>query len=802
MALSSRPLFNFAHTERLARGEMLINTGRLATPSWQLPPHGVSKLESAVVPERLHRLPPTNINRVQSLAGVSEEIWAARNIEVLRVDEGEAKGVRSSTGMQWRGKWEIPEKTLRPPASSGAITTRKNPGMIMPGAMFQRLQCSPMGLARPEPRPQHYRTSFGRFGSPGEGSSGEWRRIPVDVLQTLAESMPDRVAAVIAAIVLGLDTEASRQFAKAVCVGMIHNNTLICCDCSFFYIYSTSVSGDKVVLDVMSSAVHTEASEAERSKRGKRDIPEKTCRPAASSSAIPTCEYSRVTPPGIEPSSPWWVASSLTTLPPRPPVAVCKEVSATSCTCKFGNLIGANLGGWRDEAKEAGRKAWANRSRPDTNTEEFRRLEGVASYMTMMVEAARRFEGENFSLEAVNDGRTYMYSWSAAPISGAFQRVFQQLSFIRCCCNHARALVQCVKSLAQSSKHVEAPAYLSLELRHSAPEIHVFLRNYLRAKVHESHLLYLYNTDHDLTSSTTCQTRILVHSGRYVKRTMYLRVQGQEASERYGRHSHACLVSHRSYAQGAQCFSPNALLYKLDLVGNEYGRAHVVVAAVLYVHVRSNGGRDCRPETRLLHHTQRRMKTLIALGEQPTKAFVCIGRKMHLAAPTTYFVEPSSHLWAGNPQLRARAQPDSPASHIEFFDVITSLKFATIVGGKPENPIITKSEEYSLHCSSESIVYIQNAITLLACQRIKECVTLNDYIRQKVKSKDRNRVRLERASQKQSLDTYKTPYDRVKRYRERKINTKASDCVNVGAYSRNEHERPNPIFYLLFLLQI
>ncbi|KAJ8884562.1 hypothetical protein PR048_016419 [Dryococelus australis] len=80
-------------------------------------------------------------------------------------------------------------------------------------AVVRRQQCSPIVLARPEPRPQPYRTSLGRIGSPGEGSSGrpksivqlmEWlqeelRRVPMDVLQTLVESMPDRVAAVIAA---------------------------------------------------------------------------------------------------------------------------------------------------------------------------------------------------------------------------------------------------------------------------------------------------------------------------------------------------------------------------------------------------------------------------------------------------------------------------------------------------------------------------------------------------------------------------------------------------------------------------
>jgi hypothetical protein len=57
---------------------------------------------------------------------------------------------------------------------------------------------------------------------------------------------------------------------------------------------------------------------------------------------------------------------------------------------------------------------------------------------------------------------------------------------------------------------------------------------------------------------------------------------------------------------------------------------------------------------------------------------------------------------------------------------------------------------------------------------------MSAYTRQKAKSKYTNRIRLERASQEQSSDTHKTPYDRVKRCRERK-KMKASERVNDGA---------------------
>ncbi|KAJ8872695.1 hypothetical protein PR048_026308 [Dryococelus australis] len=62
---------------------------------------------------------------------------------------------------------------------------------------------------------------------------------------------------------------------------------------------------------------------------------------------------------------------------------------------------------------------------------------------------------------------------------------------------------------------------------------------------------------------------------------------------------------------------------------------------------------------------------------------------------------------------------------------------------------------------------------------VRELNTMSAYTRQKAKSNYRYRIRLERVSQKQSSDTHKTPYDRVKRCRERKINIMASERVNV-----------------------
>ncbi|KAJ8881872.1 hypothetical protein PR048_018358 [Dryococelus australis] len=72
-------------------------------------------------------------------------------------------------------------------------------------------------------------------------------------------------------------------------------------------------------------------------------------------------------------------------------------------------------------------------------------------------------------------------------------------------------------------------------------------------------------------------------------------------------------------------------------------------------------------------------------------------------------------------------------------------------------------------------------VDLVFLYRSREGLLQDGTLFLRAQSKYRNRIRLERASQKQSSDTHKTPYDRVKRCRERKINIKASERVNVDA---------------------
>ncbi|KAJ8876261.1 hypothetical protein PR048_024171 [Dryococelus australis] len=72
------------------------------------------------------------------------------------------------------------------------------------------------------------------------------------------------------------------------------------------------------------------------------------------------------------------------------------------------------------------------------------------------------------------------------------------------------------------------------------------------------------------------------------------------------------------------------------------------------------------------------------------------------------------------------------------------------------------------HAGSYYVVCVQlpNDILWQWRKKLRKLNTMSAYDRQKAKSKYRNRIRLERSSQKQSNDIHKIPYDRVKRCRE------------------------------------
>ncbi|KAJ8891136.1 hypothetical protein PR048_010650 [Dryococelus australis] len=98
-----------------------------------------------------YRLAPRKVGNDEGKVVKLREIRVALNNEVLRADGGEM----SNAGVQGRGKWEIPEKTSRPAASSGTIPTCKNPKQIRPGFEpgSQRRDTSRRLTAQP-PRPR------------------------------------------------------------------------------------------------------------------------------------------------------------------------------------------------------------------------------------------------------------------------------------------------------------------------------------------------------------------------------------------------------------------------------------------------------------------------------------------------------------------------------------------------------------------------------------------------------------------------------------------------------------------------
>ncbi|KAJ8876047.1 hypothetical protein PR048_023955 [Dryococelus australis] len=85
---------------------------------------------------------------------VDAEIRAAFKIEVLRTDEGEARWVRSSTGMKGLRKRENLEKIRQPAASSGRIPTCEGPGTASQGIEHDSPSLEASNLTTTPPRLQ------------------------------------------------------------------------------------------------------------------------------------------------------------------------------------------------------------------------------------------------------------------------------------------------------------------------------------------------------------------------------------------------------------------------------------------------------------------------------------------------------------------------------------------------------------------------------------------------------------------------------------------------------------------------
>ncbi|KAJ8889208.1 hypothetical protein PR048_008706 [Dryococelus australis] len=136
--------------------------------------------------------------------------------------------------------------------------------------------------------------------------------------------------------------------------------------------------------------------------------------------------------------------------------------------------------------------------------------------------------------------------------------------------------------------------------------------------------------------------------------------------------------------------------------------------------------------------------------------------------------------------------PFEPRHQGEVHDASESLSRTAVMRMFPLSLPGNTEKKYEIapHCTMPPVMW--EFRSTIKSEFVHSSVPLHTRGRQKANSKYRNRIRLERASQKQSRDTHNAPYDRVKRCRERKINTKASERVNVdGEYSSEQDQHTN-----------
>ncbi|KAJ8866598.1 hypothetical protein PR048_032458 [Dryococelus australis] len=260
---------------------------------------GAALEQRAVLPRRLHR---RNILEVELKQGVrkvrSHREWTILSYSVFqRCKDPGAIDIRNPN--QGAGKRETPEKTRRPTATSGTIPTCENP-VARPGsepgtpwweasaARAQRLACSPPAKVNRGSIPGRVAPNFRKFGIVPDDAA--CRRGFLGYLP-FPPSLRSGAAPYVASPPSAL---------KPMMLRAAHIFSLT----SFTSVFRADEGKARYVATL-------------NARGGKRDIPEKTRRPAALFDTIPTCENSGTTQLTIEPRSPWWETSSLTTKPQR-----------------------------------------------------------------------------------------------------------------------------------------------------------------------------------------------------------------------------------------------------------------------------------------------------------------------------------------------------------------------------------------------------------------------------------------------------------------------------------------------------
>ncbi|KAJ8868657.1 hypothetical protein PR048_030196 [Dryococelus australis] len=224
----------------------------------------------------------------------------------------------------WRGKREIPEETRRPTASSGTVPNLR--------------ELNPLRLARSSEPMRAIEVSMARRQNGRAGEAGDLRYLSRGSPHAKVREWPGRGSNPIR-------LEIRHNLCPFEYSGQGWSTKV-----DFKSTYSTAYQLYTIIINeircttslkLKESAVHKVGSSSDESSlrrtptklfeifeahkqrhgRGEREILEKTRRPSASSSKIPTYENSRATSPGIEPGLPRWETSSLTTTAPRPAVS-------------------------------------------------------------------------------------------------------------------------------------------------------------------------------------------------------------------------------------------------------------------------------------------------------------------------------------------------------------------------------------------------------------------------------------------------------------------------------------------------
>ncbi|KAJ8867487.1 hypothetical protein PR048_031289 [Dryococelus australis] len=246
---------------------------------------------------------------------------------------------------------------------------------------------------------------------------------------------------------------------------------------------------------------------------GKPEYPEKTRRPAASSSTIPTCENPDVNPPGIEPGSPCWEASALATAPPLPLPRPDDLQTLAAKECQY-ELVARTLQHGPTGTKQA-----------------------LSNFALVTTYASQRQQTHEADVPAVI---------CQSDLIGMHEQ-HQPVSPEHSCV--------VAKRIGNSSRREEVcDASKSRRCRHSRDSQKGHSRDSQKGRTGGRERIVPGRGEGEAGLRLRRGAAESAPAAARNDTSVNLRVRGQEVRERYGRQLHTRLVPRRSYTQGVQCF--------------------------------------------------------------------------------------------------------------------------------------------------------------------------------------------------------------------------------------------------------